>query len=168
MGVGDAGRLDAHFGSMNPGHCRKVLVVDDDPGMRELITTILATEDVTVCSATDGKDAVLKTIAEKPDLILLDVRMPKFNGLTVCKAIRAGAETQNTPVIIITGLTATCSIEECMEAGADDFVGKPFQARELLIRVRAMFKIDQVSDRVERLEQYILAVHEMRTHAPAV
>jgi DNA-binding response OmpR family regulator len=153
---------------MSPGHCRKVLVVDDDPGMRELITAILATEDVTVYSGTDGKDAVLKTITEKPDLILLDVRMPKLNGLTVCKAIRAGAETRNTPVIMITGLTATGRVEECMEAGADDFLGKPFHAKELLIRVRAMFKTAHVSDRVERLEQYILAVHEMRTHAPAV
>jgi DNA-binding response OmpR family regulator len=143
------------------------LVVDDDPGMRELITSILATEDVTVCSAIDGKDAVLKTITEEPDLVLLDVRMPRLNGLTVCKAIRAGADTQNIPIIMITGLTATGRIEECMEAGADDFLGKPFQAKELLIRVRAMFKTAHVSDRVERLEQYILAVHEMHTRASA-
>jgi DNA-binding response OmpR family regulator len=153
---------------MTPGNCRKVLVVDDDPGMRELIADILATEDVTVYSAIDGKDAVLKTIAEKPDLILLDVRIPKLNGLTVCKAIRAGAETRNLPIIMITALTSTGRTEECMEAGADDFVGKPFQARELLIRVRAMFKTAHILDRVERLEQYILAVHEMRAHAPAV
>jgi DNA-binding response OmpR family regulator len=142
--------------------------VDDDPGMRELITTILATEDVTACSAVDGKDAVLKTITEEPDLVLLDVRMPNLNGLTVCKAIRAGADTRNIPIIMITGLTATGHIEECMEAGADDFLGKPFQAKELLIRVRAMFKTAHVSDRVERLEQYILALHEMHTHASAV
>lgn len=153
---------------MASSNCRKVLVVDDDPGMRELIASVLATEDVTVYTAIDGKDAVLKTIAEKPDLILLDVRMPKLNGLTVCKAIRAGAETRNTPVIMVTALTATGRVEECMEAGADDFLGKPFQMKELLIRVRAMFKTAQVSDRVKRLEQYILAVHEMRAHAPAV
>ena len=55
-----------------------------------------------------------------------------------------------------------------MEAGADDFVGKPFQARELLIRVRAMFKTAHILDRVVRLEQYIMAIHEMRAHAPAV
>ncbi len=151
---------------MASANCRKVLVVDDDPGMRELIASILATEDVTVYSAVDGKDAVLKTIAEEPDLVLLDVRMPKLNGLTVCKAIRAGADTRNIPIIMITGLTATGRIEECMEAGGDDFLGKPFQAKELLIRVRAMFKTAHVSDRVERLEQYILAVHEMHTQVP--
>jgi len=145
-----------------------VLVADDDPGMRELIVDILATEDVTVSSAVDGKDAVLKTIAEKPDLILLDVRMPKLNGFTVCKAIRAGTDTRNIPIIIITGLTATGRVEECMEAGADDFLDKRFQAKELLIRVRAMFKTAQVSDRVERLQQCILAIHKMRAHAPAV
>ena len=138
------------------------------PGSYYLITSILATEDVTVYSAIDGKDAVLKTIAERPDLILLDVRMPKLNGLTVCKAIRGGADTLNIPVIMVTTLTATGHVEEGMEAGADDFLGKPFQAKELLIRVRAMFKTAQVSGRVERLEQYILAVHEMRAHAPVV
>jgi DNA-binding response OmpR family regulator len=151
---------------MTRDRCRKVLVVDDDPGMRELITSILGIEDVTVCLAADGKDAVLKTISERPDLILLDVRMPKLNGLTVCKAIRAGADSRNIPVIMITALTATGHIEKGMEAGADDFLGKPFQARELLIRVRAMFKTAQISDRVERLEQYILAVHEMRCQTP--
>ena len=151
---------------MPPGQCHKVLVVDDDPGMRELITTILATGNVAVASAIDGKDAVLKTISEKPDLVLLDVRMPNLNGLTVCKAIRAGAGTRNIPIIMITGLTATGRAEECMEAGADDFLVKPFQMNELLIRVRAMFKTAQVSDRVERLEQYVLAVHEMRAQVP--
>jgi DNA-binding response OmpR family regulator len=69
---------------------------------------------------------------------------------------------------MITGITATGCVEECIVAGADDFVVKPFQANELLIRVRAMFKTAHIWDRVERLQQYILAVHEMRTHAPAV
>jgi DNA-binding response OmpR family regulator len=153
---------------MTSDNCRKVLVVDDDPGMREVLESILVLEGAMVYSATDGKDAVQKTLALKPDLILLDIGMPKLNGLTFCKAIRAGAETRNTPVIMITGRTATNRVEECMEAGADDFLGKPFQMNELLIRVRAMFKTAHASDRVERLEQYVLAVHEIRTQVPTV
>jgi DNA-binding response OmpR family regulator len=143
----------------------KVLVVDDDPGMREVLESILVTENVEVCTAVDGKDAVQKTLALKPDLILLDISMPKLNGLTFCKAIRAGTETRNTPVIIITSLTAAGRLEECMEAGADDFIGKPFQVGELLIRVRAMLKTADVSDHVERLNQYILAVRDLRDRA---
>ena len=141
---------------------RKVLVVDDDPGMRDVLETALATEDLTVFTSTDGKDAVQKTLTLKPDLILLDVNMPNLNGLTFCKAIRAGAETRNIPVIVITGLTARGRIEECMAAGADDFLGKPFGVDELLIRVRAMFKTSHIADHGERIHQYILATREMR------
>ena len=144
---------------------RKVLVVDDDPGMREVLESILALESVMVYTAVDGKDAVQKTLALMPDLILLDVNMPKLNGLTFCKAIRAGKETRNIPIIIITSLTAPGRLEACMEAGADDFLGKPFAMMELLIRVRAMFKTAHVTDHVERLNQYILAVRDMRERA---
>ena len=144
---------------------RKVSVVDDDPGMREVLGSILVLENTLVYTATDGKDAVQKTLALMPDLILLDVNMPKLNGLTFCKAIRAGKETRNIPVIIITSLTAAGRLEECMEAGADDFLGKPFAVEELLIRVRAMFKTAHVPDHVERLNQYILAVRDMRERA---
>jgi DNA-binding response OmpR family regulator len=143
----------------------KVLVVDDDPGMREVLESILVTENVEVCTAVDGKDAVQKTLALNPDLILLDVGMPKLNGLTFCKAIRAGTQTRNIPIIIVTSLTARGRLEECMEAGADDFVGKPFQIADVLIRVRAMLKTADVSDHVERINQYILAVHDMRERA---
>ncbi len=115
--------------------------------------------------AVDGRDAVQKTLALKPDLILLDIGMPKLNGLTFCKAIRAGTETRNTPVIIVTSLTAAGRLEECMDAGADDFIGKPFQVEDLLNRVRAMLKTADVSDHVERLNQYILAVRDLRDRA---
>lgn len=143
----------------------KVLVVDDDPGMREVLESILATENVEVCTAVDGKDAVQKTLALKPDLILLDVGMPKLNGLTFCKAIRAGKETRNIPIIIVTSLTARGRLEECMEAGADDFIGKPFQIMDLLIRVRAMLKTADVANHVERINQYLVAVHDLRERA---
>jgi two-component system response regulator MprA len=141
---------------------QKVLIVDDDPGMRDVLETALATEDAEVYTSMDGKDAVQKTLAFKPDLILLDINMPNLNGLTFCKAIRAGTETKNIPVIIITGLTARGRIEECMAAGADDFLGKPFRVEELLIRVRAMFKTAHIADHGERINQYILTTRETR------
>ena len=143
---------------------RKVLVVDDDPGMREVLETALATEELEIYTSMDGKDAVQKTLAFKPDLILLDVNMPNLNGLTFCKAIRAGTETRNIPVIIITGLTARGRVEECMAAGADDFLGKPFRVAELLIRVRAIFKTSHITDHGKRIQQYLLTMREMRKH----
>ena len=143
----------------------KVLVVDDDPGMREVLESILVTEKVEVCTAVDGKEAVQRALAVMPDLILLDINMPKLNGLTFCKAIRAGPQTRKIPIIIVTSLTAKGRLEECMNAGADDFVGKPFQIEDLLIRVRAMLKTADVSDHVERLNEYIIAVHDMRERA---
>ena len=133
--------------------------------MREVLESILVLENASVYTAVDGKDAVQKTLALMPDLILLDVNMPKLNGLTFCKAIRAGKETRNIPIIIITSLTAPGRLEASMQAGADDFLGKPFAMMELLIRVRAMFKTAHVADHVERLNQYILAVRDMRERA---
>lgn len=144
---------------------RKVLVADDDQGMREVLESILVLQHTLVYTAVDGKDAVQKTLALMPDLILLDVNMPKLNGLTFCKAIRAGKETRNIPIIIITSLTAPGRLEACMEAGADDFLGKPFAMIELLIRARAMFKTAHVPDHVERMTQYILAVRDLRERA---
>ncbi|HUJ11003.1 MAG TPA: response regulator [Verrucomicrobiae bacterium] len=144
---------------------RKVLVVDDDPAMREVFERILATENVTVYTAVDGKDALQKTLSLKPDLILLDVNMPNLNGLTFCKAIRAGTDTQNIPIIIITGHTSRGRLEECMAAGADDYLGKPFKIEELLIRVHALFRTAHIPDHMERLQQYITTVREMRAHA---
>jgi DNA-binding response OmpR family regulator len=144
----------------------KVLVVDDDAGMREVLETALATENLTVYTSTDGKDAVQKTLALKPDLILLDVNMPNLNGLTFCRAIRAGSQTKNIPVIIITGLTAQGRVEQCMAAGADDFLGKPFRVEELLIRIRAMLQTAHIADHGERIQQYLLTIRDLRKHSP--
>ena len=141
---------------------RTVLVVDDDPGMREVMSNILAIDRATVHTAVDGKDAIQKTLTVRPDLILLDINMPNLNGLTFCKAIRAGAETSRIPIIVVTAVTAPGKLEECMSAGADDFVEKPFRVEELLIRVRAMFATTHITDHVERLQQYIVTVRELR------
>ena len=143
----------------------KVLVVDDDSAMRDVLERILMTENLTVYTATDGKDALHKTLSLKPDLILLDINMPNLDGLTLCKAIRAGKDTHHIPVIIVTGHTTRGRLEQCMEAGADDYLAKPFKVEELVMRVHAMFRTAHIPNHIERLNQYILAVREMRAHA---
>ena len=144
---------------------RKVLVVDDDPAMRDVLERILEIENLTVYTAADGKDALQKTLSLKPDLILLDINMPNLDGLTLCKAIRSSKDTQNIAVIIVTGHTTRGRVEECMEAGADDYLAKPFKVEELVMRVHAMFRTAHIPNHMERLNQYILTVREMRAHA---
>jgi DNA-binding response OmpR family regulator len=141
---------------------RTILVVDDDASMRETLETLLANEKMVVYTAVDGKDAVAKTLSLKPDLILLDVNMPNLNGLSFCRAIRAGGETSNIPIIIVSGIAAKAQVEECLTAGADDFVAKPFRIEELMIRIRAMFSTPPGIDHMERINQYILALREQR------
>jgi DNA-binding response OmpR family regulator len=145
---------------------RKVLVVDDDAGMRDVLETALAAEGVEVYTSMDGKDAVQKTLAFKPGLILLDVNMPNLNGLTFCKAIRAGSETRNIPVIIISGLTAAGRVEQCLAAGADDFLGKPFRVEDLLMRMRAVFETAPIADHGERMRQYLLRIRGSAEQSP--
>lgn len=141
---------------------KKILVVDDDPGMCELVQSILVTEGVEVFTATDGEDGIQKAFEIKPDLILLDIAMPKVDGVTFCMAIQTIADAQKIPIIIITGQTNRNRVQACMKAGADDFLVKPLQMDELLACVGAMFRTSQISDPVDRLHQYILTVRELR------
>ena len=141
---------------------KKVLAVDDDPGMRELLQSILATEGVEVFTAIDGEDGIQKAFEIKPDLILLDVGMPNVDGLTFCMAIQTITDARKIPIIIITGQTNRDRVPACQKAGADDFLAKPLQIDELLACVGAMFKTSQISDPVDRLHQYILTVRDLR------
>ena len=144
---------------------RKVLVVDDDPAMRDVLERVLETENLTVHTANDGKDALQKTVALKPDLILLDINMPNVDGLTLCRVIRSDKDTQNIPIIIVTGHSTRGRLEQCMEAGADDYLAKPFKIEDLVMRVHAIFRTAHIPNHMERLNKYILTVREMRAHA---
>ena len=141
---------------------KKVLVVDDDPGMRELLQSILATEGVEVFTAIDGEDGIQKAFELKPDLILLDIGMPNVDGLTFCKAVQTISDTRKIPIIIITGQTYRNRVPACLKAGADDFLVKPLQIDELLACVGAMFQTSHMADPVDRLQQYILTIRDLR------
>jgi DNA-binding response OmpR family regulator len=141
----------------------KILVADDEASIRELLEQVLAAEGYTVIVATDGKHALQQTLTHKPDLILLDVRMPRLDGITLCKALRVYKETKNTPIIMLTAFNTREYLEQAMAAGADDFVAKPFELAELKIRVRSMLKLKSVNDEIERLQQYIVSIREARS-----
>ena len=115
----------------------KILVVDDDANICELLRLYLTKEGYQVTVANDGEEGLEKFNAVKPDMVLLDVMMPRMDGLEVCRRIRKAG---NTPVMM---LTAKGEIEDRiigLELGADDYLIKPFSPRELVARVRALFR----------------------------
>lgn len=113
---------------------RKILIVDDEKNIVDIIAFNLKKEGYTVIQAADGEEGLEKAFAENPDLILLDIMMPKLDGYEVCKKIR---EKKNTPIIMLTARAEEVDKVLGLELGADDYVTKPFGVRELMARVKA-------------------------------
>ncbi len=115
----------------------KVLVIDDDVDLLDVISYALRREGFNVQIAADGQQAIQRLKASKPDVILLDIRLPKMNGLEVLKRIR---ESDNIPVIVLTALNDEETILKAFNLGADDFITKPFSPRQLTARIRAVVR----------------------------
>lgn len=135
----------------------KILVVDDVAVNVQLLTTYLTSVGYDVCTARDGQEALDKVSETQPDLILLDVMMPKLNGFEVCERLKSDPMTKIIPVIMVTALNEIEDKIKATEAGADDFVSKPFNKLELLTRVKSLLRIKQLHDelraKVRELEQ---------------
>ncbi len=115
----------------------KILVADDDRNINELLSLYLEKEGYTVISAGDGEEALKKFLQDEPDLVLLDVMMPKQDGWQVCREIR---KKSNCPIIMITAKGETFDKVLGLELGADDYVVKPFDAKEIIARVKAVLR----------------------------
>jgi len=115
----------------------RVLVVDDERNIVQLVRLYLNKEGFEVESAYDGKQAIEKAHALKPDLIVLDIMMPEMDGLSVCRELR---KTSNVPIIILTARSDDVDKVVGLELGADDYVTKPFNPRELVARVKAVLR----------------------------
>ena len=124
---------------------RRVLIVEDEQNIVDILKFNLEKEGFSTLSASDGKTGLAMALDEKPDLILLDLMLPEMDGLNVCKAIRAKG--QQTPIIMLTAREEEVDKVLGLELGADDYVTKPFSTRELLARVKA--NIRRVSDEPE-------------------
>ena len=138
-----------------------ILVIDDDPGMLDFLKQRLIPEGFTVSTAASGKDGINEAMIHQPDLILLDLVMPTQDGMTVCQALRANPKTQSIPIIVVTGVLSPGQLEQAMAAGADDFVSKPVDLTDLLIRIRAMLKCRGIDDPIERRKRYMEVALEM-------
>mgnify|MGYP001439000187 FL=1 len=119
---------------------KNILVVEDDLDIRELISFNLQNEGHQVFEAKDGEAGIDKAREKLPDLILLDLMLPGMQGLDVCRIIKSGQETKETPIIMVTALGQEEDIVKGLETGADDYITKPFSIKVLIARVNAVLK----------------------------
>jgi putative two-component system response regulator len=136
----------------------KVLVVDDVSANVELLRTLLTREGYTVVTASDGEQALEVVEREQPDLVLMDVLMPKLNGYEACEQIKRNTSTRLTPVVLITALHDRENKIQGINAGADDFLTKPVNPHELRARVRSLVKLKRYTDDLESAESVILSL----------
>jgi DNA-binding response OmpR family regulator len=119
---------------------RCVLLADDDPGLRRLIGTTLGTEDFDLLQATDGQEALDIARQKHPELVLLDVNMPKLDGFEVCRHLKAEPATAGIKIVMLTARGADVDRAKGREAGADDYFIKPFSPVQLLNKVYALLE----------------------------
>ncbi len=120
------------------GDPHRILVVDDEPAVREALRRSLAFEGYAAQTAVDGLDALDKSASYGPDLIVLDIQMPRMDGLTAARRLRAGGST--TPILMLTARDTVGDRVTGLDAGADDYLVKPFELDELFARVRALLR----------------------------
>ncbi|MBX3242180.1 MAG: response regulator transcription factor [Chitinophagaceae bacterium] len=122
------------------GKDKKVLIADDEPDILEIVSYNLQNEGYETITAKDGEEAVLKAKLFKPDLIMLDVMMPRKTGMEVCKILRAQPAYQDTLIIFLTALSDEISHVKGLEYGADDYISKPVSPKILVTKVNALFR----------------------------
>ncbi len=132
-----------------------ILVVDDNQQNLELLQAYLEDIDCKSVPAYDGLEALEIVANQPPDLILLDVMMPKMSGFEVCKRLKHDHKTEDIPIIMVTALNEYGDIERGIDSGTDDFISKPVNKLELLTRVKTMLKLKHLSDKLERTLAYL-------------
>lgn len=133
----------------------RILIADDNSTNVELLEVYLADVECDIAIAVDGRDTLDKVASFKPDLILLDIMMPKLSGFEVCKQLKGNKATRGIMILMVTALNELGDIERAVNAGTDDFLSKPVNKIELLKRVENMLKLRHITDEVERLRRYI-------------
>lgn len=134
----------------------KILVVDDNTQNLELLVEYLQTiDDVETSTAADGIEALEMVRQVKPDLVLLDIMMPRMSGFEVCRKLKSDPNTRDIPVIMVTALNELSDIERGVESGTDDFLSKPVNRLELITRVKSLLKLRHLKDELERTLAYL-------------
>jgi class 3 adenylate cyclase len=126
----------------------RILVVDDNPNNLKILKTRLGAEGYEIVTAVDGEQALAAVAAEPPDLILLDIMMPKVDGLEVCRRVKHDPSLPFTPIIIVTAMTNVRDVVTGLDTGADEYLTKPVDHQALVARVRSMLRIKTLQDTV--------------------
>jgi len=129
----------------------RILIVDDNPTNVKILQTRLTAEGYEIVTAADGEAALAAARQHTPDLILLDIMMPKLDGIEVCRRLRADPDFPFTPIIIVTAMSASKDVVAGLEAGGDEYLTKPVDHAALVARVRSMLRIKGLHDQVESL-----------------
>ena len=133
----------------------RILIADDNPQGVELLEAYLVGGEYELETAADGEETLRKVKEFRPDLILLDVMMPRLSGFEVCKRLKANPETAGIMVLMVTALDQPSDIDRANEAGTDDFLTKPINKQELLIRIKAALQSRRHKDQLDRVLSYI-------------
>lgn len=136
----------------------RILVVDDEPSNLALISRILSRHDYELATADDGHAALEQVRLFQPEVILLDVNMPGIDGFEVCRRLKADHRTRLIPVVLLTGLTELPDRIQGLDAGADDFLSKPFAPSELIARIRSLTRLKRHTDELDSAEAVILSL----------
>ncbi|MCG3179358.1 MAG: Response regulator PleD [Phycisphaerae bacterium] len=139
-----------------PDGASTILVADDNEQNLELLIAYLdELENVRIVTARDGAETMEKIRAENPDLVLLDIMMPKMSGFEVCRQVKGDEELKKIPIIMVTALNELSDIERGVECGTDDFLSKPINRLELVTRVKSLLRVKHLKSELERTLAYL-------------
>jgi len=136
----------------------RILIVDDMPENLDILAGLLEPEGYSVATARDGQEAVELALADPPDLILMDVSMPRMTGLEACRRLKADQRTQLVPILLITGLGAREDRIDGIAAGCDDFLTKPVDFEQLIARTRSALRTKALVDQLEQVENVLVSL----------
>jgi len=137
-----------------------VLIVDDIPQNVVLLQAFLESLPVKIVTAVDGVDALEKVGQHNPDLILLDIMMPRMSGFQVCKRLKSDPKTRDIQILMVTALNELGDIEQATECGTDDFVSKPINKLELVTRVKSLLSVRHLKGELERALTYLNEIEQ--------
>ncbi len=135
-----------------------ILIVDDNEQNLELLAAYLEELPCELRTARDGLEALESVHADKPDLVVLDVMMPRMSGFEVCKKLKTSPDTRSIPILMVTALNELGDIERGVESGTDDFLTKPVKKLELITRVKSLLRVRHLKRELDRTLAYIQQV----------
>jgi len=147
--AGDKKQADGNAGPY------EILIVDDNLQNAELLEADLAPIHANIRIAVDGIDAMEQVAAKKPDIILLDIMMPRMSGFEVCRRLKNQPETRDIIIIMVTALNEIGDVERGVDCGADEFLSKPINKLELLTRVKSLLSVRKLDSELERTLSYM-------------